>query len=403
MDSVSQIKLPDEMRSPVVRVIFDALGDGHVRFVGGAVRNALLGVKIGDIDLATTHLPQNATDRLIENSVNVVPTGIAHGTITAVVRGKSFEITTLRIDEKTDGRHAEVAFSTSWEGDARRRDFTMNALYADFDGTVYDPLGRGLADLEARRVVFVGDAETRIREDYLRILRFFRFSLYYGEGRLDRAGLEACTKLARGLSRLSRERVTQEFFKILRHQNPLSVLEKMYSAAILRSLFSRKFDPNIMKRLLEVRSDCSDDLSLVVRLVSLCGGFGSVDKWLILNRNQKRMFEKIRAPRLNTIRLDTYKLLMWVYYDGVDMARARLDMVYAHGRLARDEYLRFVDVINMPIPAFPVSSRDLMEQGYEGAALGFVLKKLEERWLKSGFRESREVLLGLLPLYDGRH
>jgi len=147
------------MNSSEVRKIFEILGKGNIRFVGGCVRNALFGIPVGDIDLATTLLPQNVTDRLSENGIKVVPTGLSHGTVTAVINSKSFEITTLRIDEKTYGRHADVVFSTSWADDAARRDFTINALYADLDGQVYDPLNCGVHDLKRQRVVFVGDPE----------------------------------------------------------------------------------------------------------------------------------------------------------------------------------------------------------------------------------------------------
>lgn len=399
MDRSLQISLPAEMKSPEVKVIFRILGKGNVRFVGGCVRNALLGIPIGDIDLATPLLPQNVTDRFLKNKVKVVPTGLAHGTVTAVINGKSFEITTLRIDEKTDGRHAEVLFSTSWEADAARRDFTMNALYADLDGGVYDPLGRGLADLEKRRVVFVGDPERRIREDYLRILRFFRFSLYYGGGKLDRAGATACQKLARGLSRLSRERVSQEFFKILSHSKAEKILGSMLGVGILKSLFSKNFDPSCLSRLVSVQGDDTGDAALVARLVLVSGSSAKVDKWLILNRKQKSVLEKLSSVRINTIRIDPLKIHTWLYYDGAEIARARLQLAYAAGRLSLAEYRKFAAHICEPVPSFPVKAKDLMALGYEGAALGAAIKRLEKKWIKSGFSEGREMLLSrVIPI-----
>ncbi|MCB1559266.1 MAG: CCA tRNA nucleotidyltransferase, partial [Alphaproteobacteria bacterium] len=197
------------------RKIFRILGKDSVRFVGGCVRNALLGEVIGDIDLATSLPPQNVTERLLKNGIKSIPTGIQHGTVTAVINGKSYEITTLRIDMDTDGRHASVTFSADWQEDAKRRDFTMNALYADMDGHVYDPLGSGISDLKQRKVKFVGDPYLRIKEDYLRILRFFRFHTQYGKGRINAKGYRACLDLKDGLKSLSKERVTQELSKIL--------------------------------------------------------------------------------------------------------------------------------------------------------------------------------------------
>lgn len=185
-------------------------------FVGGCVRNTLLSQKVEDIDLATQLTPDKVTSLLEDASVKVIPTGLDHGTVTAVIDGKAFEITTLRQDVETDGRHAVIRFSESWEEDARRRDFTINALYMDMNGGVYDPLDQGLADIESQTFVFVGDAEQRIKEDYLRILRYFRFHALYGKGDMDTHALDACRKHAGRVEGLSRERITQEFLKIWR-------------------------------------------------------------------------------------------------------------------------------------------------------------------------------------------
>jgi poly(A) polymerase len=169
-------------------------GGGEGRVVGGAVRNSLMGLDVADVDLATTLLPDAVVARAAAAGIKSVPTGIAHGTVTLVVDGKPFEVTTLRKDVETDGRHAEVAFSTDWQTDAERRDLTINALYAGVDGEVVDLVG-GLADIETRTIRFIGDAATRIAEDHLRILRYFRFFAYYGTGRPDAAGLRACLAL----------------------------------------------------------------------------------------------------------------------------------------------------------------------------------------------------------------
>ncbi len=211
------------LREPALAKLLAALDrDGEdARVVGGAVRNALLGEAVGEIDIATTALPQEVTRRAGEAGFRVVPTGIEHGTVTVVADGRAFEVTTLRQDIESFGRHAKVAFGRDWKADAERRDFTINALSASGDGTVHDYVG-GIADLRARRVRFIGDAATRIAEDYLRILRFFRFHAAYGEGALDSDGLHACIAGRAGLDLLSRERVRMELLKLVvaRHAVP---------------------------------------------------------------------------------------------------------------------------------------------------------------------------------------
>src|SRR5690606_38179337 len=199
---------------------------------GGCVRNALMGEPVADIDIATTETPQEAQALLEAKGIKVVPTGIDHGTITAVTPTRHFEITTLRVDVATDGRRADVAFTQDWVADASRRDFTMNALYCDADGTVHDPLG-GREDIKARRVRFIGDAHERIREDYLRILRFFRFHAWYGKGEPDAASLRACAEEKEGLRQLSGERVRDELLKIASADNAGEAFRQMAAAGIL--------------------------------------------------------------------------------------------------------------------------------------------------------------------------
>jgi len=205
---------------------------GAARIAGGAVRNALLDEPIIDVDLATTHTP-DVVSQLLENAGHrAIPTGIEHGTVTALIDGKTFEITTLRRDVETDGRHAKVVFGTDWVEDARRRDFTMNALYADKQGKVYDPLG-GYEDLMARRVIFIDDPSQRICEDGLRILRFFRFFAWYGEFRPDAEGLKACVRLKDRLDDLSSERIWQELARLLAAPNPTKAILWMRQTGVL--------------------------------------------------------------------------------------------------------------------------------------------------------------------------
>src|SRR6478736_4340296 len=223
---------------PGMRAVFTALGpDGvETRVVGGAVRDTLLGLPVTQaVDLATTAEPEKVIALAERAGLKTVPTGIDHGTVTVIADGAPFEVTTLRRDVETYGRRAKIAYTTSWEEDAKRRDFTLNALYADRDGKVFDPLG-GYGDLQAGRVRFIGDAEARIREDYLRILRFFRFNAYYGKGGLDVEGLRAAVRLREGLGQLSAERIGGELKRILVAPGATRAVEALFDYGLLTSL-----------------------------------------------------------------------------------------------------------------------------------------------------------------------
>ncbi len=224
------------LQAPATRAVMAALEaarPGGARFVGGCVRNALLHEPVEDVDIATSLLPEAVLQAGEAAGLKSVPTGLAHGTVTLIALGRPFEITTLRQDVQTDGRRAKVAFTQDWAQDAQRRDFHLNALYADADGQVFDPTGQGLADLRARRIRFVGDASQRIREDYLRILRFFRFSAWYGAGALAPEALVACAAQKAGLAQLSAERVWKELKRLLAAQDPRAALYAMHETGVL--------------------------------------------------------------------------------------------------------------------------------------------------------------------------
>ncbi len=228
-----------------LRTIMDALGAGNALMVGGAVRAAILGEALGDIDIATIFTPDVVAGRLEAVGLKVVPTGIEHGTVTAVADSKGYEITTLRRDVETDGRRAVVAYTTDWAEDAQRRDFTMNTLLMDLEGHVFDPTGQGVADLKAGLVRFVGDADTRIAEDALRILRFFRFHARYGKASPDMEGLRACAVAARNIENLSRERVTHEIERMLPLPQAGSAITAMQSVGIMSDFFQKKFNQKL--------------------------------------------------------------------------------------------------------------------------------------------------------------
>src|SRR6185295_18314721 len=231
------------------------------RFVGGCVRNALLNEPVSDVDIATQLAPEKVMMAAIAAGMAAHPTGIEHGTVTLVADHHTFEVTTLRRDVETDGRRAVVEFTEDWAQDAQRRDFRMNALYCSLEGELFDPTGGGLDDIRDRRIIFVGDAETRIREDYLRILRFFRFYAWYGHGLPDAAGLAACNKLRNGLTGISAERIWMEMKKLLAAQKPIAALEAMDDAGVFDALFDEAKGLDLLNKVvgLETREHFAQD------------------------------------------------------------------------------------------------------------------------------------------------
>jgi poly(A) polymerase len=349
-------------------------------FVGGCVRNDLLGVPVADIDLATDATPEIVSDIAETAGFKVVPTGIEHGTVTVVAEGRPHEVTTFRRDVETDGRRAVVAFSTRIEEDAQRRDFTMNALYTDRTGRVIDPL-HGLPDLQARRVRFVGDAETRIREDYLRILRFFRFHAAYGdpEGGLDPEGLAACAAFSAGLETISRERITAELRKLLAARDPAPSVAAMARSGVLARILPGA-DPRALAPL--VHLDQGESARWLRRLAVLGGETGH----LRLSKSEARDLAALRATVGTT---DTPAALGWRLGEalGTDAILARAAVLEMP---LTDDWQR--QVRRGAKARFPVSANDLMP-GLQGEALGARLKSLEARWLAADLTLTREELL----------
>ncbi len=258
------------LRSPALTKVFAALAKegAEARVVGGAVRNALLDRPVRDIDLATTATPDDVMRLAQTAGLAAHPTGIDHGTVTVVADKQPFEVTTLRRDVETDGRHAIVRFTTSWAADAARRDFTMNALYCGPDGTIYDTVG-GVDDLRRRHVRFIGDAEARIREDYLRILRFFRFTAEYGNGQLDSSGLAAANKLKEGLTLLSAERLRAEILKLLVAPAAVDVINAMHKSGVLQLVIRTRLEPDRFARLAAIEAGLGEPPDPLTRLAAL--------------------------------------------------------------------------------------------------------------------------------------
>ena len=372
----------DWLDHPGTQALMQALESaGHkALFVGGCVRNALLDEPVSDVDISTDAPPETVSTIAEAAGFKPVPTGIDHGTVTVVAEGKPHEVTTFRRDVETDGRRAVVAFSTDIAEDAQRRDFTMNALYADRHGTVIDPL-HGLPDLQSRRVRFVGDAETRIREDYLRILRFFRFHAAYGdpaEG-LDAEGLAACAALAEGLNGISRERVTAELRKLLSARDPAPSVAAMAQSGILARILPGS-DPRALGLLVHLDADLPPRW---LRRLAVLGGDTSN---LRLSKAESRDLTALRDALGTT---ETCAALGWRLGKtlATDAVLARAATFGSHP--PQDWQAQVHRGANA---RFPVTAADLMP-ALQGEALGARLKALETRWLASDLTLSREDLL----------
>jgi len=351
-------------------------------FVGGCVRNTLLHEPVGDVDIATDAMPETVSNIAETAGFKVIPTGIDHGTVTVVAAGKPHEVTTFRRDVETDGRRAVVAFSTEIEEDAQRRDFTMNALYADRHGTVIDPLD-GLPDLLARHVRFVGDPETRIREDYLRILRFFRFHACYGdpEGGLDPESLAACSALSAGLETISKERITAELRKLLSARDPAPAVAAMAQSGVLLQILPGA-DPRGLAPLVHLEANI--DIRWERRLAVLGGS--DIEEALRLSRAEARRVDALRQAASS---MYTFAALGSVhgFRLGLDAVLVRAACLGATLPDAWDE-----EVERGSYTPFPVTAFALMP-ALQGEALGARLKELHERWLASDLTLSRDELL----------
>jgi len=399
------------LNDPQLQTLLAVLNaDGsEARIAGGAVRNTLLGEPVADVDIATSNLPDETVRRAEAAGFKTVPTGAEHGTITVVAGGKPFEVTTLRADVETDGRRAKVVFGSDWKADAERRDFTINALYASADGSVIDLVG-GLADLDSRTLRFIGDAETRIREDYLRILRFFRFFAWYGKGRPDAEGLKASARLKDGIARLSAERVWSELKRLLGAPDPSRALLWMRQAGVLTAALpeSEKWGIDAIHALVRAENDLSWKADPLLRLESIVPPDAARMKTLgdrlrLANAETDRLVQWAAAAKVEPA-VTEGELAKRLYRGNVEAVadRLRLDLASARGRAEQDDkalieaggYFRLLSFTGKwQKPDFPLRGGDLAALGAEGVALGSLLKALEGEWVDSGFALARDALL----------
>jgi poly(A) polymerase len=390
------------MRTPETVRLMAALGEA--RFVGGAVRNSLLGRPVSDIDIATPHRPEKVTALLQAAGIKVVPTGFDHGTVTAVVQGKPFEVTTLRRDVATDGRRAVVAFTTDWAEDAQRRDFTMNALYADAEGTVYDTVG-GVADLEAGRVRFVGDPVTRIREDYLRILRLFRFHAWYGKGPLDAEALYACDKEKAGLATLSGERIAKEMLKLLEAENPLPVVIAMGEIGILSDIIPGASDIMRLRRLAALDAAMGFAPDGILRLAALLPRERAVlvaqvvaARWKLSNAQHDRLVDAAGASKDITPFADRKAARRKRYWLGSERFHDALLLAIVEETRESGIWRATIDGLQgLEAPRFPLSGHDVIARGIRiGPLIGKVLSEVESWWVDNDFPEDAALLAARL-------
>lgn len=397
MEPIERIEPREWMAWPETRAVVAALtADGApARFVGGCVRDSVLGRAVKDVDIATPVPPDRVMSLLRDKGIDVVPTGLKHGTVTAVKNPRHFEVTTLRRDVETYGRHASVAFTDDWVADAWRRDFTMNALYLDPDGALYDPTG-GLADLRDGRVRFVGEASARIREDYLRILRFFRFHAHYGAGPLDRDGFAACRHHASGLALLSGERVSGELFRLLAAADPAPVILEMATAGIWQHVVPAGADVMRLANLVRLAPDSEP----IVRLAALVeGGTADLDALadsLRLSNAERRRLHQALEGSFDLDQLDEKLARQLIYRRGKEAFVDRLLIAWAE-RPKADARPWLTLARQWRVPAFPLRGRDLKTLGIAaGPHLGGLLTAVEDWWVAGDFTADKAGCLAYL-------
>ena len=394
---------------PALQSVLSCLNGGgeETRIAGGAVRNALLGVPVQDIDLATTALPEITTARAKAAGLKTVPTGLEHGTITVISDGKPFEVTTLREDIETDGRRASVRFGRDFKADALRRDFTINGLFADQNRRVYDYVN-GLEDIAAQRVRFIGNADQRIAEDYLRILRLFRMHAAYGAGPLDREGLAAVIAGRKGMLKLSRERVGAETSKLLVARHAAGAAAEMAHAGLLGPLIGGVPHPARLAGVVTVEDAHGLAADFTLRLTALAA---------LIPEDAARLQDRLRLSNLQTMRIRR-AVPAWTAMRNTSEPPPKTDLyrlLFLHGRRAALDGLllaqasagqaqnleawksAFAFLRDTPEPRLPFTGADLIRRGVEsGPALGAALKRMQALWIRAGFPKQPEILARLL-------
>ena len=377
--------------------IFSYLNENEnekVRFVGGCVRKAICSENIDDIDLATVLEPEEVKKKLTKNNVKVVDTGLSHGTITAFIKKKKFEITSLREDISTDGRHAEVAFTDDWEKDASRRDFTINAIYADIKGKIFDPF-KGVPDLKDGKIKFIGLPKDRIQEDYLRILRYFRFFAQYSKTDHNPNTIQSIKQNINGINKISNERIFDELMKILSLQNVQSIFDHKDSREILLNIFPQlKYYErlkNINKLNNKLRKMYNNEMVLASLILDETKDYEYFCYKYKTSNDLKNKFVNIlknynSIKNKNFFSQDNIKKLIY-FTNKKSVQDTLLFSIHLNKKTDLSNLEKLIDYVNTcKIPKFPISGEDLKKYGYEtGKELGKKLRALEERWIKNNF------------------
>ena len=408
MNKAAEIAPHPWMTAPPTVTVLDALSanGAPARFVGGCVRDAVAGRPVKDIDIATPETPEEVMALLARAGVKTVPTGIDHGTVTAVTGGAHFEVTTLRRDVETYGRHAKVAFTDAWEEDAARRDFTMNALYADADGAIYDPTG-GLADLKAGRVRFVGDAETRIREDVLRLLRFFRFYADYGTPPPDEEALAACRKLAPQIPNLSVERVWAELSRLLVSPQSAATIGLMRDHRVLPHVLPEAGSLSAIAALVDIEATLGIEPTPARRLAALVdldgAGMTALGRRLKMsNADTDRLVAIAQARGEVTPALDDRARRRALYHLGADLYRDLALLGWAEEETG-DWQAVLGAADGWEKPPFPLVGGDVLALGVpKGPRVGELLRAVEDWWIDQDFKPRRDACLKQLRSLAGQ-
>jgi len=366
------------------------------RFVGGCVRNTLMGREVDDIDIATQLTPDQVTEVCAKAGFAAHPTGIEHGTVTVVVKGKPFEVTTLRRDVSTDGRRATVAFTESWEEDAQRRDFRINALYADAQGAILDPTGGGLDDARAGRVIFIGDARQRIKEDYLRILRFFRFNAWYAKTPIDPQGLHACADLVAGLDQLSVERIWKEVKKLLAAPDPRAAWEGMSAIEVRARALPEMANETRLDALVALEADLMlpvDPLTRVAAALADQESARALARRLKLSNEER---ERLVAALGDDVKITSYMSLREmrraIYSIGNEPFRDRVMLAWAGAGGGKAQHWRalLAHAQMWTPPKLPLSGDEVMAAGVPpGPKVGQVLREVEDWWIDADFPDDK--------------
>tara|TARA_Y100000590_G_scaffold462559_1_gene626970 strand:+ start:3402 stop:4700 length:1299 start_codon:yes stop_codon:yes gene_type:complete len=375
--------------------------ESKIKFVGGCVRKAICGEDIDDIDLATVLEPSEVKEKLSKENIKTIDTGISHGTITAIINKKKFEITTLRKDISTDGRHAKVEYTSNWEQDALRRDFTINAIYADNEGRIFDPLN-GISDLHDGKIKFIGSQEKRIQEDYLRILRYFRFSIQYSKTGYDLDTIRFIKQHINGLNKISNERIFSELEKILKLKNLYNLFSNNLSNEIMQNIFPQFKYYKRLKKINNlspnIRKNYDNHLILALLIVDQTNDYEYFCHKYKTSHNLENKLKKISTNFDNLKNLKFFSevnIKKLIYLHDKNHVKDLLLFSFCENNKAKNLNIeKLIDYINTcKIPKFPISGDYLKDHGYKtGEVLGKKLKSLEEQWIKNNFAMDKKIV-----------